>query len=151
MTIAELLPLDGGRASSLAVARARGRLRHRAARPASVALPFVLAWVAAPALVYWLSRSARSRTARMLDRRRCRQACASIARRTWLFFETFVTAEDNWLPPDNYQERPQAAIAHRTSPTNIGLYLLSIVSARDFGWIGLTDMVERLEADARHA
>ncbi len=50
------------------------------------------------------------------------------------------------LPPDNFQEDPTPAIAHRTSPTNIGLYLLSVVSARDFGWIGATQAIERLEA-----
>ena len=50
------------------------------------------------------------------------------------------------LPPDNFQEDPAPVLAHRTSPTNIGLYLLSIVSARDFGWIGTVEAVERLEA-----
>lgn len=68
-----------------------------------------------------------------------------IARRTWSFFETFVTAAENDLPPDNFQETPAPTVAHRTSPTNIGLYLLSTISARDLGWIGLTDAVERLE------
>jgi cyclic beta-1,2-glucan synthetase len=69
-----------------------------------------------------------------------------IARRTWRFFEKFVAAEDNMLPPDNFQEDPKPVIAHRTSPTNIGLYLLSVVAARDFGWLGTIDAVERLEA-----
>ena len=50
------------------------------------------------------------------------------------------------LPPDNFQEDPTPVLAHRTSPTNIGLYLLSVVSARDFGWIGRPEAVERLEA-----
>ena len=50
------------------------------------------------------------------------------------------------MPPDNFQETPSPVIAHRTSPTNIGLYLLSTVAARDFGWIGTLDTVERLEA-----
>ena len=68
------------------------------------------------------------------------------ARRTWRFFETFVTADDNMLPPDNFQEDPLPVVAHRTSPTNLGLYLLSIVSARDFGWIGTAEAIERLEA-----
>ena len=68
------------------------------------------------------------------------------ARRTWRFFETFVTAADNMLPPDNFQEDPAPALAHRTSPTNLGLYLLSTVSARDFGWIGTVEAIERLEA-----
>ncbi len=68
------------------------------------------------------------------------------ARRTWRFFETFVTAADHMLPPDNFQEDPAPVLAHRTSPTNIGLYLLSTVSARDFGWTGTIEAVERLEA-----
>ena len=50
------------------------------------------------------------------------------------------------LPPDNFQEEPVPMIAHRTSPTNLGLYLLSVVAARDFGWIGMLETVERLEA-----
>ena len=74
------------------------------------------------------------------------QALRLIARRTWRFFETFVTAADNMLPPDNFQEDPEPVVAHRTSPTNIGLYLLSVASARDFGWIGTIEAVERLEA-----
>ena len=50
------------------------------------------------------------------------------------------------LPPDNFQEDPKPVLAHRTSPTNLGLYLLSTVSARDFGWLGLRDTVDRLSA-----
>jgi len=69
-----------------------------------------------------------------------------IARRTWRFFERFVGTEDNFLPPDNFQESPADIVARRTSPTNIGLYLLSCVAARDFGWSGTLKTVERLEA-----
>ena len=57
-----------------------------------------------------------------------------------------MTAEHHYLPPDNFQEIPRPVVAHRTSPTNIGLYLLSVVSARRFGWLGVSEMVERLEA-----
>ena len=57
-----------------------------------------------------------------------------------------MTAEEHYLPPDNFQEDPQPVIAHRSSPTNFGLYLLSVVTARDFGWLGLMDTVDRLEA-----
>ena len=67
------------------------------------------------------------------------------ARKIWRFFATFVTAKENFLPPDNFQEDPYPVIAHRSSPTNFGLYLLSIMAARDFGWIGILEMVERLE------
>jgi cyclic beta-1,2-glucan synthetase len=68
-----------------------------------------------------------------------------LARRTWRFFETFVDAEENALAPDNFQEDPEPVIAHRTSPTNLGLYLLSTTVAHDFGWIGILDMAKRLE------
>ncbi|MEK7358712.1 MAG: phosphorylase, partial [Bdellovibrionota bacterium] len=67
------------------------------------------------------------------------------ARRIWRFFATFVTAEDHYLPPDNFQETPQPVVAHRSSPTNFGLYLLSTLAARDFGWIGTIETIERLE------
>ena len=67
-----------------------------------------------------------------------------IARRTWRFFEVFVGDEDNWLPPDNFQEDPQPVVAHRTSPTNIGLLLLATVSAHDFGYVGTIELSERL-------
>ncbi len=66
-----------------------------------------------------------------------------LARKTWLFFETFVTAEDHWLPPDNYQEHPVAVVAHRTSPTNMGLALLANLAAYDFGYIGAAELIER--------
>ena len=66
-----------------------------------------------------------------------------LARKTWSFFETFVTAEENWLPPDNYQEQPVERIAHRTSPTNIGMALLSNLTAYDFGFITTTQLIER--------
>ena len=67
------------------------------------------------------------------------------ARLTWRYFERFVDEEENWLPPDNVQEDPEK-IAHRTSPTNVGLYLLTVLCAREFGWIGVEETVSRLEA-----
>jgi cyclic beta-1,2-glucan synthetase len=110
-----------------------------------VALPFLLAWLFAPAIARAVSRPARNVQRENLsqeDRHRLR----IMARQTWSFFDTFVTAEHNMLPPDNFQEIPNAVVANRTSPTNIGLYLLSVASAREFGWIGILDAVERLEA-----
>ena len=68
-----------------------------------------------------------------------------VARRTWRYFEEHVTSADHDLPPDNFQEDPAPVVAHRTSPTNIGLYLLSVVAARDFGWIGSSEALERME------
>jgi cyclic beta-1,2-glucan synthetase len=110
-----------------------------------IVLPFACLWLTAPALALWTSRppiEARQLAVSDPDARDLRR----IARRTWRFFETFVTPSDNMLPPDNFQEDPRPVIAHRTSPTNMGLYLLAAVAARDFGWAGTTETVERLEA-----
>ncbi len=68
-----------------------------------------------------------------------------IARRTWRYFEVFVGATDNWLPPDNHQIAPSEVTAHRTSPTNIGLYMLSLMSAQDFGYITTSGFIRRLK------
>jgi len=110
-----------------------------------VATPFLLFWAAAPAISLWIGRVPRSLGERPLPLAD-RQAFRLIARRTWRFFEVFVSPEDHALPPDNFQETPDPVVAHRTSPTNIGLYLLSTVCARDFGWLGTLATVERLEA-----
>ncbi|CAN5341923.1 glucoamylase family protein [soil metagenome] len=110
-----------------------------------VALPFVAAWALAPAIACWASRNRQNPALAALQPEQAQQL-RLIARSTWRFFETFVTEKENWLPPDNYQDaEPRPAIAHRTSPTNIGLYLISTVAASDFGWIGRTEAVERLE------
>jgi cyclic beta-1,2-glucan synthetase len=109
------------------------------------AAPLVMVWIASPAIARWTSLSplvAGRLSVAEADARALRQ----IARRTWRYFETFVTAADHMLPPDNFQEDPKPVVAHRTSPTNIGLYLLSAISARDFGWVGTTETVERLES-----
>ena len=110
-----------------------------------LAAPFVLLWLAAPAIARWTSLSPRT-AGRLAVSPGDARVLRSVARRTWHFFETFVTARDHWLPPDNFQEDPKPVLAHRTSPTNLGLYLLSVVSARDFGWIGTLELVDRLEA-----
>ena len=110
-----------------------------------VAVPFVIAWIAAPAIARWTSLSPPV-AGRLSVTDSDRRALRLVARRTWRFFETFVTAIDHMLPPDNFQEDPKPTVAHRTSPTNLGLYLLSAVSARDFGWAGTTATVDRLDA-----
>ena len=110
-----------------------------------VAAPFVLLWFLSPAVALWAGRPAPDASRVVLSDADARMLRLT-ARRTWRFFETFVTAADNMLPPDNFQQEPVGAVAHRTSPTNIGLYLLSVASARDFGWIGTTEAIGRLEA-----
>ena len=109
-----------------------------------VAAPFIMLWLVSPAVARCVSLPPESALPRVsaADAHSLRL----IARRTWHFFETFVTAGDHMLPPDNFQEDPAPVVAHRTSPTNVGLYLLSVAAAQDFGWLGLLDTTERLEA-----
>ncbi|MDO8941569.1 MAG: cyclic beta 1-2 glucan synthetase, partial [Desulfobacterales bacterium] len=114
-----------------------------ASRPAALAVagPILCLWFAAPAIAWWISRP--------LARRRERLSADQIlflrklSRKTWAFFETFVGPDDHWLPPDNYQEHPTSVIAHRTSPTNMGLALLANLSAYDFGTISAGKLIER--------
>jgi cyclic beta-1,2-glucan synthetase len=115
-------------------------------QPASwpLVLPFALLWLAAPAWAWWIS-CPRAVAAQLRVSPPTALSLRHTARRTWRFFETFVTASDHMLPPDNFQETPKPALARRTSPTNMGLYLLSIVAARDFGWTGTSRAVTRLE------
>ncbi len=110
-----------------------------------VALPFIVLWVLAPVVAYRISLPPRLTEIEPLSVEE-NQTLRLFSRRTWHFFETFVTNEDHSLPPDNFQEDPKPVVAHRTSPTNIGLYLLSVIAARDFGWVGALDAVDRLEA-----
>jgi len=108
-------------------------------------LPLTVLWLIAPLLAMWTSLA--RVVSRQLTVSDSDALCLRlIARRTWSFFEVFVTPAENMLPPDNFQEVPKPVIAHRTSPTNIGLYLLSTVAARDFGWIGTLAALERMEA-----
>jgi cyclic beta-1,2-glucan synthetase len=109
-----------------------------------VAVPFGLLWVFSPAVARWASRPPPA-LGHLVIAKDDQEVLRLVARRTWRFLETFVTADDNFLPPDNFQEVPSPVVAHRTSPTNIGLYLLSVIATRDFGWLGTFDVIERLE------
>ncbi len=109
-----------------------------------VAAPFVALWLLSPVLARRVSLPPPEAPWRQLSAPDT-VALRLTARRTWRFFEAFVGPEDHGLPPDNFQDDPRPVIAHRTSPTNIGMYLLATVTARDFGWIGTLEMVERLE------
>lgn len=106
------------------------------------AAPLLILWLMAPEIAIWISRPLRPPVERLSaeDRPFLRR----LARRTWLYFETFVGPDDNWLPPDNFQEEPHAETAHRTSPTNIGMMFLSSLTAWDLGYVGLSDLVARV-------
>lgn len=106
-----------------------------------VAAPILILWIVSPALSWRVSTAGKNEDNVLSEVQNT--FLHQTARKTWTYFEQFVTAEDNWLPPDNYQEHPVAVIAHRTSPTNIGLALLANLAAYDFGYITGSTMVSR--------
>ncbi len=105
------------------------------------ALPLLILWFVAPALAWQLSQPVIEPAPNLTDKQMI--FLHKTARKIWLFFEQFVTEGENWLPPDNFQEEPIPTIAHRTSPTNIGLALLANLSAYDFGYIGIDELTLR--------
>ena len=138
-------------------------------RPAAlvVAVPILGLWLVSPAIAWWISRLLARREARLTTEQTL--FLRKLSRKTWEFFMTFVGPEDHWLPPDNFQEHghfavmatkngmddwlpsdnflehPSAVVAHRTSPTNMGLALLANLSAYDFGYISAGQFIERTE------
>ena len=114
-------------------------------RPSALwaASPFLAGWFLSPVVAFWVSRPKQIRDLTLSEDER--RAFRRITRKTWHFFETFVGDEDHWLPPDNFQEIPDGRIAHRTSPTNQGMLLLSTLAAHDLGYLSLGRLVDRLE------
>ncbi len=106
-----------------------------------IVFPILFLWITSPAIAWWISLPLERRKARLTITQKL--FLRDLARKTWSFFETFVGAEDKWLPPDNYQENPVDIIAHRTSPTNMGLSLLANLSAYDFGYISSGQLIDR--------
>ena len=105
--------------------------------------PILLLWLVSPGIAWWISRTIPRREARLTpDQGRFLRV---LARRTWAFFEAFAGPEDRWLAPDNWQEHPTATLAHRTSPTNMGLALLANLTAHDFGYLPAGQLLSRTE------
>ncbi len=99
----------------------------------------LLLWLVSPAIAWCISQPLVSKP---LDLTAVQRAfLRTSARRTWRFFAQFVSAEDHWLPPDNFQEYPTPAIASRTSPTNMGMSLLANLAAHDFGYISTSELL----------
>ncbi|MEO5674229.1 MAG: glucoamylase family protein, partial [Chitinophagales bacterium] len=106
-----------------------------------LAAPFLVLWILSPAIVNWISSPRPVLRTKITEDQR--KYLRELSRKTWSFFETYVTENDNWLPIDNLQQYPITIIAHRTSPTNIGLSLLANLSAIDFGYITIAQLLEK--------
>jgi cyclic beta-1,2-glucan synthetase len=106
--------------------------------------PYLGAWLAGPVLGWWISRPLRTRAVPLTDSQRL--FLRSLASRTWSYFEEIVGTGNGALPPDNYQEYPDARIAARTSPTNLGMNLQANLAALDFGYISPGRFLQLTEA-----
>lgn len=106
------------------------------------ASPFLLVWLLSPIVARLVSLPVQSGKKNLVAADQ--MFLEAIAAKTWRFFETFVGETDHWLPPDNYQEYPCGSVAHRTSPTNIGVYLLCTLTAHHLKLLSLEAMLDRL-------
>jgi cyclic beta-1,2-glucan synthetase len=109
-----------------------------------VASPLLVAWLIAPQIADVLSRPVNHSTTPLTETQR--RQVRRLARRTWAFFEQFAGPNDHWLPPDHFQESPRGSVEHYTTPTNIGLFLVSTLSAYDLGYMSLPELAVRLRS-----
>ena len=116
-------------------------IQHIHSEGIGIGLPFLIAWMLIPAVAWKASLPDKDKSI-SLDKKQ-KDFLNKLSRKIWAFFETFVVSGDNWLPPDNYQESPVERIAHRTSPTNIGLSMLANLTAFDFGYIPMQVLLIR--------
>jgi len=121
-----------------------GALLHWRPEALPAAAIILVLWLAAPVIAWRISRPIKRAVARLSPEQG--QFLHGVARKTWAYFDTFVGPDDHWLPPDNMQEHPSMVVAHRTSPTNIGLALLANLTAYDFGYITMGQLIERSRA-----
>ncbi len=106
-----------------------------------ISTPFLLMWLLSPVVVSFLDKPLVTSKSELKEDQK--MYLRELARKTWLFFENLVGEGDNWLPPDNLQQYPIPVVAHRTSPTNIGLSLLANLSAYDFGYSTISQLITR--------
>ncbi len=118
-------------------------LLQRAHATFLLAAPLLGLWMLSPAIAWWLSRIIPPKIVRLTSKQKL--FLRKLSRKTWRYFETFVTVEENWLPPDNVQVNPQEVVASRTSPTNIGMALLADLAAYDFGYCTVSRLLDRTE------
>ncbi|UUZ56648.1 hypothetical protein LP419_17080 [Massilia sp. H-1] len=110
-------------------------------------MPVLLLWFGAPVVAWWISLPMARDAAELESPQKI--FLQTLARKTWSFFETYVVEGDNWLAPDNMQEHPAKVVAHRTSPTNIGMSLLANLTAWDFGFITVYQALQRCDDTLR--
>jgi len=111
-------------------------------RAVPLAAPLLLGWFASPFIAARISKPDVHEEIKFTPAQE--KKLHLLARSTWLYFEHFVSPEDRWLPPDHFQENPRGLVQHQTSPTNIGLMLLSTLAAHDMGYMGAPELSLRI-------
>ena len=106
-------------------------------------VPMLVLWFFSPGIAWYLSRILRPRLANLTVSQEL--FLRRMARKTWRYFEKFVTARENWLPPDNVQFSQGEVVSSRTSPTNIGMAFLADLAAYDFGYCSVERLLDRTE------
>ncbi len=113
------------------------------------ALPWLSLWFISPYISGLLIKKQLEREPFQLLSGKDTHMLRRVARRSWRYFDDFVNDDTAWLPPDNYQVSHQNQLAMRTSPTNIGMWMLSVLGANDFGYITLDQTIDRLTRTMR--
>ena len=108
-----------------------------------IALVFcVVAWCGAPFLMYWLGKKF-PQDKKSLNAAETEEI-KKLAQDTWHFFDSQITEETHYLIPDNYQLNRAKKADYKTSPTNIGYSLTSLISAAELGFITQQEAIDRI-------
>jgi cyclic beta-1,2-glucan synthetase len=110
----------------------------------AMASPWLVLWFLSPLIGWLLILRPHAKRPQFLLPKKDLQFLRKVARLTWRYFSDFVSNETSWLPPDNYQVSHQNQLAMRTSPTNIGLWMLSALAAHDSGYLTVDQVVDKL-------
>lgn len=100
-------------------------------------------WIISPVIAYVISKEKVKEVIKISEEDKV--LLKEICRRTWAYYEDFVNEENNYLAPDNFQEDPNNGVAFRTSPTNMAMGLITNITAYDMGYIGISEVINRLE------
>ena len=101
-------------------------------------------WIIAPTIFYYISKKQSKKEFINDISKDEREYLYEVGKKTWNFFKTVLTKENNYLPPDNYQKDRKPIFIERTSSTNIGLGILSVISSYDLGYENLEDTLKLL-------
>ena len=110
-----------------------------------VLLSISILWLIAPAVMYFISRPIKEINKIQLLNNSEQEYVRQIASKTWKFFKEYLNENNNFLPPDNYQEDRKPKVVARTSSTNIGLGMLAVISSYDLKFENLEDSINLLE------